>query len=115
MKSFFELKNALLAQARDKPVAERFQTRALGNDPPPIICFEIDGTRHVLDFSQDKPDAESLATPNLTVRCSWQTLRAVWTRQVPALDAIQNGAMEVEGSLRIGHALQRYFTDEASS
>ena len=114
MQSFSELKNALVGQARRKPAAQRFQTRALGDDPAPIICFEIDGVRHVLDFTQDEPDANSTATPNFTVRCSWETLRAVWTRQIPAFDAMQEGSMEVEGSLRIGHALQRYFVAGAN-
>lgn len=113
MQNFSELKDALLSQARQKPVAERFRTRALGRDPAPIICFEVDGEPHIFDFTQDEPALDSRATPSLTIRCTWQTLRAVWNGQISALDAIADGSVELEGSLRIGHALQRYFTSGA--
>lgn len=111
MKDFNELKSKMFDRARLKPVDERFRTRSKGVDPPAIIRFEVDDKIHTFDFTQADP-SDSDAEPNLTVRCTWETLREVWTGQLAGLEAIRLGAVEVEGSLRLGHALQSYFQVE---
>jgi putative sterol carrier protein len=112
MQNFQEAKNHMFSRARSKPVDERFRTRALGGTPPAIIRFVIDDDVHTFDFTQDEP-ADTNAEPNLTIRCSWQDFRKIWTGKTPALEAIRLGVLEVEGSGRLGHALQHYFQLDA--
>lgn len=101
----------LQTEAAPKPPQERLQTRALGDDPDPIIVFEVDGEIVTLDLTEENPpfwkegDSDHA---NLRIITDWETLQAVVKGEVFGPEAMRDGRLRAHGSHRLMHGLQRY-------
>ena len=104
-----------LLERDDIPPRERLRTRALGGGPAPVVRFDFgDKGIFTLDLTESgseqlKAGSEGSANPNLEVRVEWETFRGIWTRQIDPVEALRNGDLELRGSMRLAHGLQRYF------
>jgi|SRR5690554_5658412 len=105
--------NDLAKEVVKKPISHRLKTRALGDDPAPIIEFELtdigifslDLTRDEAPFIKKGRRADS----NLRIVTNSNVFFAIWTGQLVAWKAMQRLELQIFGSMRLAHALQRYF------
>lgn len=104
----------LQKEATPKPVKERLQTRALGEDPDPVIVFEVDGEVVTLDLTKKDPpfwkDGESDES-NLRIISDWETLKGIVKGNIFGPDAMRDGRLKAHGNQRLMHGLQRYLEE----
>ncbi len=111
-----QLKNLLseVLNRADLEPSERLRTKALGDDPAPIVVFDL-GERgtFTLDLTRSRGaefvDSGENENSNLRVVTDWDTLESIWTGRRDAVEAVRSGDLELDGSWRLAHGLQRYF------
>lgn len=106
-----ELFAKLQREAAPKPPKERLWTRARGEDPDPIVVFEVDGVSTTLDLTKSDPpfwqegDSEDA---NLRIITDWETLKGIVKGDVFGPEAMRDGRLSTHGNQRLMHGLQRY-------
>jgi hypothetical protein len=102
----------LQREAVAKPQKERLQTWALGDDPEPIIVFELDKEVVTLDLTEDKPPLWKEGASdksNLRIVTDWETLKGIVKGDIFGPEAMRDGRLTAHGNQRLMHGLQRYF------
>ena len=114
---YIQLLKKVAKEAAKKPKGERLRTKALGQDPDPIVVFELtDLGTYTLDLTRDAApflSEEDNDNPSLRLVTDKATFASIWKRKELFWDAVTDGRMEFEGSTRLGHGLQRYFDENA--